>query len=263
MHFHLPKPLHGWREFVGEVGIIVVGVLIALGAEQVVETVHMHRQAADANRRIRAEIGDASALEIERVAIGPCLTQRIGQIAEGLASGRTDWRGMLFSADRERPTALREIYHMPSRLWVTDAYREALARGDLNSVEAGRRGTIAALYNQVDEMAEINQSEQQLATTFAPLQFNRPLSDPERNQMIATLARLDSMNGLMVLISRQNFQTTHTLGYAMTRSDLFGNIATGGWEGELASMRNRYGACVDASAIDQYEAIAIKGAEAE
>jgi hypothetical protein len=40
MHFHLPKPLHGWREFVGEVGISVLGVLIALGAEQVIETVH-------------------------------------------------------------------------------------------------------------------------------------------------------------------------------------------------------------------------------
>lgn len=36
MHFHLPKPLHGWREFAGEVGIVVFGVLIALGAEQVV-----------------------------------------------------------------------------------------------------------------------------------------------------------------------------------------------------------------------------------
>ena len=32
MHIHLPKPLHGWRAFVGEVGIIVLGVLIALGA---------------------------------------------------------------------------------------------------------------------------------------------------------------------------------------------------------------------------------------
>jgi hypothetical protein len=30
--------LHGWRQFVGEVGIIVVGVLIALGAEQVWRT---------------------------------------------------------------------------------------------------------------------------------------------------------------------------------------------------------------------------------
>ena len=37
MHFHLPKPLHGWRAFTGEVGIIVIGVLIALGAEQIVE----------------------------------------------------------------------------------------------------------------------------------------------------------------------------------------------------------------------------------
>ena len=31
MSIHIPKPLHGWREFVGEVGIIVIGVLIALG----------------------------------------------------------------------------------------------------------------------------------------------------------------------------------------------------------------------------------------
>lgn len=28
MEVHLPKPLHGWREFVGEVGIIVLGVLM-------------------------------------------------------------------------------------------------------------------------------------------------------------------------------------------------------------------------------------------
>ena len=34
--FRLPKPLHCWREFAGEVAIIVMGVLIALGAEQVV-----------------------------------------------------------------------------------------------------------------------------------------------------------------------------------------------------------------------------------
>ena len=36
MHLQLPKPLHGWREFAGEVGIIVLGVLIALGLEQLV-----------------------------------------------------------------------------------------------------------------------------------------------------------------------------------------------------------------------------------
>jgi hypothetical protein len=32
MHVHLPKPLHGWRDFVGEVGIIVVGRRVPAGA---------------------------------------------------------------------------------------------------------------------------------------------------------------------------------------------------------------------------------------
>lgn len=36
MHFHLPKPLHGLHEFIGEVRIIVLRVLIALGAEQTI-----------------------------------------------------------------------------------------------------------------------------------------------------------------------------------------------------------------------------------
>lgn len=40
MHFHLPKPLHGWREFIGEVGIIVLGILIALGLDAVVTSIH-------------------------------------------------------------------------------------------------------------------------------------------------------------------------------------------------------------------------------
>jgi hypothetical protein len=39
-HLHVPKPLHGWREFVGEVGIIVLGVLIALATQQLVQRFH-------------------------------------------------------------------------------------------------------------------------------------------------------------------------------------------------------------------------------
>jgi hypothetical protein len=30
LHVQLPTPLHGWRAFVGEVGIIVLGVLVAM-----------------------------------------------------------------------------------------------------------------------------------------------------------------------------------------------------------------------------------------
>jgi hypothetical protein len=66
MHFHLPKPLHGWREFVGEVGIIVIGILIALGAEQVVETVHHRSQVHEMTDKLHAEsVENRSALDLD------------------------------------------------------------------------------------------------------------------------------------------------------------------------------------------------------
>ena len=55
MHLQLPKPLHGWRQFAGEVGIIVLGVLIALGAQQVAATLQQKSDARDAEQAIRGE----------------------------------------------------------------------------------------------------------------------------------------------------------------------------------------------------------------
>ena len=58
MHFHLPKPLHGWREFLGEVGIIVLGVLIALGAEQAVESAHLRSETEALRASMHDELAD-------------------------------------------------------------------------------------------------------------------------------------------------------------------------------------------------------------
>lgn len=68
MHFHLPKPLHGWRAFAGEVGIIVIGVLIALAAEQVVEDWRWHRKVAIVRQSLMGELAnDRARWEINMV----------------------------------------------------------------------------------------------------------------------------------------------------------------------------------------------------
>lgn len=86
MHFHLPKPLHGWREFIGEVGIIVLGVLIALGAEQVVEAVHQRGQARDADSAVRSELEHNMALLRSRAAVKMCVDHRIAELQEVIDS---------------------------------------------------------------------------------------------------------------------------------------------------------------------------------
>ena len=55
MKLRIPKPLRGWREFAGEVGIIVLGVLIALGAQQLVEWANHLSQVDEMSARLRKE----------------------------------------------------------------------------------------------------------------------------------------------------------------------------------------------------------------
>jgi hypothetical protein len=89
MHVHLPKPLHGWRAFAGEVGIIVLGVLIALGAEQVVQTAHERGQARDAESEVRGELAHNIAMLKSRWAVRACVKNRINELQKliGSASG--------------------------------------------------------------------------------------------------------------------------------------------------------------------------------
>jgi len=46
-----------WREFAKEVGIIVLGVLIALGAEQTVEAIHHRSEVRETREALRQEMG--------------------------------------------------------------------------------------------------------------------------------------------------------------------------------------------------------------
>jgi hypothetical protein len=80
MHFRLPKPLHGWREFAGEVGIIVIGVLIALAAEQVVEDIHWRSAVAGERKALHESLRDELTEPAARLTQEPCIRRRLGEL---------------------------------------------------------------------------------------------------------------------------------------------------------------------------------------
>ena len=71
------RPLHGWRAFAGEVGIIVIGVLIALGAQQIVESIHDRREVDQLRSALRAELADDRARWEHMRASDSCTLQRL------------------------------------------------------------------------------------------------------------------------------------------------------------------------------------------
>lgn len=88
MHIHIPKPLHGWREFLGEVGIIVIGVLLALTAEQIVEAWHWRSEA----REFRRAVDKEAALNLGYYAFdqlqAKCAMNRLDELQQVLQRSR-------------------------------------------------------------------------------------------------------------------------------------------------------------------------------
>jgi hypothetical protein len=82
MRVRLPKPLHGWRRFADEVGIIVLGVLIALVAGQVAQNLQERQTARDTRKAVRAEIAAGLASLALRQRVEPCIARRLGEIRQ-------------------------------------------------------------------------------------------------------------------------------------------------------------------------------------
>ena len=121
MHVHLPKPLHGWRAFAGEVGIIVIGVLIALGAQQVVETINGNSQV----REFRGAVDDELAYDLgsykQRLLLTPCVQARLVELDHVIASDRAG-----------HPIRMHGLSHWP----VSFSLRTSVWTGRTGDVEA-------------------------------------------------------------------------------------------------------------------------------
>ncbi|MCY7339440.1 MAG: hypothetical protein LH465_05740 [Sphingomonas bacterium] len=76
MDLRLPKPIHGWRQFLGEVGIIVLGVMLALGAERVASDLHDRGVAAEATADVSDELNDGLASMALRRTAEQCIDRR-------------------------------------------------------------------------------------------------------------------------------------------------------------------------------------------
>jgi len=151
MHFHLPKPLHGWRAFVGEVGIIVIGVLIALGAEQVVVAIQERRASEAARQSVQAEIAANVKRLLGRAQLRYCLDRKLNEVGELLA-GAGEGTPSPHPAWISRPT----FWFMSTGNWqaATSAGRAALLSKD----DQIRLGTFFADFDFLNQEQEREQT---------------------------------------------------------------------------------------------------------
>ena len=86
MEIHKPKPVHNWRELLTEIGVVVIGVCIALAAEQAVEWVHWRNQVTEARQAIASEMAGNLTSAIARLGTQACVESRLDELGQILDS---------------------------------------------------------------------------------------------------------------------------------------------------------------------------------
>jgi len=175
MHFHLPKPLHGWREFAGEVGIIVIGVLIALGAEQAVASLRDRSEARHAEENVVYEVEQDLDVFRRRAAIQPCIDRRLDEIEQLI---------------RAAPSPLpRPLWIGRPQVWefYTQRWNTASSGGRTSLLTADQQASLAVIYSRFSASEEMEQNEQMAWARLRSLEVLPRLNEAAQKDMVQAL----------------------------------------------------------------------------
>lgn len=170
---HKPKPVHGWREFINEIGVIVIGVLIALGAEQVVEALHWHHVVTEESEALDEEAKDIWGAMSSRVVQQPCIDRRLSELAQVFANHDAG-RQLNLIAPVGRPRVFTA---------ARTALQIATADGSLSHMSLKQKQTYFAVYENYDTFQPSANEERASWRALQALDHASTLSDVDWREL--------------------------------------------------------------------------------
>jgi hypothetical protein len=176
MHVHLPKGLHNWGELAREIAIIVVGVLIALFFEQLVERWNWEHKVRVAEDAMQREIFfDDGPEMIQRVSIQPCINAQLDAIRSAVETGRP----------RQEIGTLIDRLYLPFVTYDSIAQRNATASDVPTHMSKAQDDLWTQAYGMMPMVDATNAAETIDAARLNALKrTGGPLSDAEQIQLL-------------------------------------------------------------------------------
>ena len=217
MRFTFFKPLHGWRALVGEVAIIVIGVLIALAAEQAVQNWRWNQDAHAALEQLREESSSNFFYAAERVVAQPCLAAQLDRLEERVLNSGP----ILTPAPAIEAKIGAQAYRQPTaRPWATDIYESIVADGVASHFRREARPTLSNFYAQIETLKALAKASDtataQLTVMLSPIALDAGV----RERIVMIIAEERARTGVIANDSVQNMASLTLLGQAPPTADI-------------------------------------------
>jgi len=193
-------PRRGWRAFAGEVGIIVLGVLIAVGIGKVVEALDWRDKLASAKIVLDKEISESGEpILTERQRVTPCLRRQLDHLRTAiLAAGSNGVQVPTYTF-----LGVPRVYVHPIRTWARSTWESVVADNIPAQMNADEREVYRNYFDQMRRIDDDNKDEAVAASDLMPLHDGLRLDAATRVEFLRIIARERSRVDLIDLNSRQ------------------------------------------------------------
>jgi hypothetical protein len=206
MEIHKPKAVHGWREFLTEIGIIVIGVLIALAAEQLVEWGRWQEKIGVGRDAIHKEIATNGTYYAFRVTTGSCIVRRLNQLAEITEQ--------LALHKRVEPIHFAGLHI--GNLIIDNAWQAERAEQTLTHFPRAELDRLSQFYAQQEDIRIWVEKEEETWATLRMLEGDpNRLGPADISTLRNALQQARNLNFLMALNSQVQLDQARSLGVAI------------------------------------------------
>jgi len=178
MHLLMWKPAMGWRDFLDELVIVIVGVLIALWVGKLSSSIDWQSRDSQTRDALSAELSDALTNLDTRQALAPCMDRRLDAIADVLGHARSSGR----------LAALPDLPASPGANWENGAWQVMVDSETASNLNVKQLNSLSLVYSNIARLQGRNDREREawarLATISGPA---RPIGAEELSDLRTAL----------------------------------------------------------------------------
>lgn len=198
MHLHVPKPIHGWKQFFNEVAVITVGIGIALGGEELITHWNEERYATKSLEATKDEVAINLGRMQARLATADCIDKRLDEVAAYIE--RPDER------DRPKWVGRPQVWTMQ-----TSAVNAARSYGSMTIMPRPEQMAISTVYSTMDQFADIEKDEQWAWAELRSIAEDRDVSDSDKASLRQAIQRARYSAWLLRISAQQALEESKPL----------------------------------------------------
>ena len=222
-----------WFAVVLDFAIVVLGVGLALGAQQCVEARNQKADYAQAMETLSQQYEGFYIYALEKDALRNCRRDNYRKLSALLMDVDNPWPGLpdFYNQEHKTGNAVKPILLSPTRPWTSEIYEPELNKGTLSLMDADQRSFLAILHSMGKLLAFHQGQHQELEARLTTLRLAKTLSPSDRLRYHDILMQADESQWQMESAVWQYIQT-------LRETDLIDGFATDDGLSDYIAGRN-------------------------